>query len=134
VPARRRAAKLRRPPEIELTRVVRAALLDEPAGPDWTDSERWQLWVLRSARTRIPMHAARLTYTMRDAWDVHGDQLTREWAKARPGTRPPVWWEFSAPAEADQPDLVEDEPAALRELGVLLPGEAAAAKRNPPRP
>lgn len=32
-------------------------------------------------------------------WREHGDDITAEWASSMPGTRPPAWWQYSAPRQ-----------------------------------
>ena len=34
-----------------------------------------------------------------EAWDLAGESLLAEWIETRPGTRPPGWWKYDAPAE-----------------------------------
>jgi hypothetical protein len=55
------------------------------------------------------------------AWQFHGRRLTAEWIGRRPGTRPPAWWEFEAPA----PRLAgESEYVYLLRHGLLTRWEA----------
>ncbi|MCO6436022.1 MAG: hypothetical protein J5J06_02930 [Phycisphaerae bacterium] len=34
---------------------------------------------------------------IRALWELHGEQITREWAAKYPGSRPYHWWTFDAP-------------------------------------
>jgi hypothetical protein len=85
---------------------------------------------------------------LKSAWDTYGAEIVAGWATAHPGTRPSCWWRWSAPEperrvlaepepQPDAPDasttrwdrveetaFVETEPAYLRRLDLLLPGEA----------
>ena len=35
-------------------------------------------------------------------WDTHKDEILAEWIRQRPGSRPSMWWEFSAPRIAQE--------------------------------
>ncbi len=57
-------------------------------------------------------------------WATHRDWAVREYAEQHPGYRPTPWWEHDAPEPRRRSgDRVESQPAYLRRLGLLLPGE-----------
>jgi len=40
--------------------------------------------------------------SMRELWAQFGGDVLREWAETRPGERPSLWWEYSAPERQRQ--------------------------------
>ena len=83
MPIRRRRRIARR--DAGMTAAERAALLDEelPEG----HPESLALFLLRHPDGRA----------LGEAWQRHGDAVTRAWARRYPGTRPSAWWRFTAP-------------------------------------
>ena len=57
----------------------------------------------------------------REVWEDAADALLADWIGRHPGTRPPAWWEFSAPDIPRGDD--ESEPAYLDRLGLIEPPE-----------
>lgn len=60
------------------------------------------------------------TRAQQAAWKIHEEELVREWAAARPGSRPWAWWWWTA-REPRMPS--EGEASYLRRLELLVPGE-----------
>jgi len=45
-------------------------------------------------------HAAQ--YRTEDLWRLYGEEITSEWIKDQPGTRPRTWWHFSSPRKSNE--------------------------------
>jgi hypothetical protein len=65
---------------------------------------------------------------MREAWQAHGDRLTREYRREHPGERPAAWWAWTRP-DLD-PTHRSDRTAVLREEGLLTDEEIDALNRK----
>jgi hypothetical protein len=77
----------------------------------------------------------------RTAWDAHADEIVATWARDHPGSRPSLWWRWTAPEQrrvlaepevlapfrGDEEEVayIESEAAFLRRHDLLLDGEAA---------
>jgi hypothetical protein len=80
------------------------------------------------------------------AWEVVGGEITEQWIREQPGTRPPAWWYFErgvTPAGMDQqphfnthpelsfPELTPaDQLEYLEEHGLIGPEERARLRRR----
>lgn len=60
---------------------------------------------------------------VREYWQAYREDLLAEWVERNPGSRPPAWWRFDAPAP-----LPEDQSQTvyLRLRRLLRPGELEA--------
>jgi hypothetical protein len=38
----------------------------------------------------------------RELWNIHKESILQEWIRENPGTRPSLWWRFSAPRISDE--------------------------------
>jgi len=94
----------------------------------------------------------------RIAWLAIAELAVPEWIRFYPGTRPPMWWQFSAPElrrmtggtftevvgahrcqptgvpygapDWNDPPMVESQPAYLDRLNLWLPGEQARVTKE----
>lgn len=64
----------------------------------------YQRFQLRTGHPVGPADAFTDLAEMRDAWKRHGDQLTADYAAARPGHRPWGFWTFDHPRALEAPD------------------------------
>lgn len=89
-------------------------LRDQPPGEP---EKKWEVWALNADCT--PFREDRLSVA--DLWITHGDDVLAEWVAEAPGTRPSLWWRFSAPRATDNiPERWHADtppPIARRRLG-----------------
>jgi hypothetical protein len=65
--------------------------------------------------------------TAAELWEQYGEQITRQWIAAHPGSRPAGWWRFSAPVS---PESDDDQLAYLQKHHLLTPAEIQALRRG----
>ena len=87
MPVKRRVAKLRNGQEV--SDAAWAFLHDEPFPPDTRQWDRYELEHNCKLGTCEPV--------VELLWADLGADITAQWAKDHPGTRPSAWWRFSAP-------------------------------------
>jgi hypothetical protein len=116
VPIKRRLPKDRvlGPITLEsLTETEYARLVDQPEPPDADYGDWWSLTTENWAWLRADRSVEKL-------WRACGEDIVREWVRANPGTRPSLWWRYSAPEPLPED---EDEAGFLARHHLLLPGE-----------
>jgi hypothetical protein len=119
-----------------LTRAEMAFLVDEPCPPDADGLEFWALRFHRDPQpgdTLMSEFGREARPLLRELWSAFGPAVTAAFATAYPGTRPSLWWRYSAPSairrrvDPTDPPTREEQTACLRRHGLLTAAELREA-------
>ena len=113
----------RRGPAPRRTRLLpeeAAVLRGEPCPPDGNPFGHHMLKIVLISESDF---LGTRTEELREAWEYGREELLRQWLVEHPGTRPPGWWRFDAPAARRKR---ETETAFLKRHHLLEPREREA--------